>query len=188
MTTIVPREKESADFLIPVIVQWNNASRLALRRCRPSWYMFCGNKSPMLGRLPSFDYYRPTTLDETLTAMDRLMGILRPGRRDRLLVAMKERRGTHPALDIAVPNSAALALITAQSVWHNRYHPRHRRIAFGARAFRFFPVIETQPRCRSATAPPSWQFTTASGGRQCAAAAYARRPAARWQSKERWVP
>jgi len=69
--------------------------------------MFCGTKSPMLGRLPSFDYYRPTTLDETLTAMDRLDGnfCVLAGGTD-LLVAMKERRGTHPALlDIkAVPD------------------------------------------------------------------------------------
>ena len=61
--------------------------------------MFCGNKSPMLGRLPSFDYYRPTTLDETLTAMARLDGnfCVLAGGTD-LLVGMKERRGRHPAL------------------------------------------------------------------------------------------
>lgn len=61
--------------------------------------MFCGTKSPMLGRLPSFDYYRPTTLQEALTAMDRLDGnfCVLAGGTD-LLVAMKERRGTHPAL------------------------------------------------------------------------------------------
>ncbi len=61
--------------------------------------MFCGIKAPMLGRLPSFDYYRPTTLDETLTAMDRLDGnfCVLAGGTD-LLVAMKERRGRHPAL------------------------------------------------------------------------------------------
>ena len=68
--------------------------------------MFCGNKSPMLGRLPSFDYYRPTTLAETLTAMERLNGnfCVLAGGTD-LLVGMKERRGRHPALlDIkAVP-------------------------------------------------------------------------------------
>ena len=60
----------------------------------------------MLGRLPSFDYYRPTTLDETLTAMERLDGnfsVLAGG--TDLLVGMKEVRGRHPALlDIkAVP-------------------------------------------------------------------------------------
>jgi len=60
----------------------------------------------MLGRLPSFDYYRPTTLDETLTAMERLDGnfsVLAGG--TDLLVEMKERRGRYPALlDIkAVP-------------------------------------------------------------------------------------
>jgi CO/xanthine dehydrogenase FAD-binding subunit len=65
----------------------------------------------MLGRLPSFDYYRPTTLDETLTAMERLDGnfsVLAGG--TDLLVAMKERRGTHPALlDIkAVPELAGI--------------------------------------------------------------------------------
>jgi len=61
--------------------------------------MFCGNKPPMLGRLPSFDYYRPTTLDETLTSMARLDGnfCVLAGGTD-LLVAMKERRGRHPAL------------------------------------------------------------------------------------------
>ncbi|MDP2603610.1 MAG: xanthine dehydrogenase family protein subunit M [Deltaproteobacteria bacterium] len=78
---------------------------------RPSWYMFCGTKSPMLGRLPFFDYYRPTTLAETLTAMERLDGNLcvLAGGTD-LLVAMKERRGTHPALlDIkAVPELAGI--------------------------------------------------------------------------------
>jgi carbon-monoxide dehydrogenase medium subunit len=60
----------------------------------------------MLGRLPFFDYYRPATLDETLTAMERLDGnfCVLAGGTD-LLVAMKERRGTHHALlDIkAVP-------------------------------------------------------------------------------------
>ena len=53
----------------------------------------------MLGRLPSFDYYRPTTLDETLTAMDRLDGnfsVLAGG--TDLLVGMKQVRGRHPAL------------------------------------------------------------------------------------------
>lgn len=73
--------------------------------------MFCGTKSPMLGRLPFFDYYRPTTLAETLTAMERLDGNLcvLAGGTD-LLVAMKERRGTHPALlDIkAVPELAGI--------------------------------------------------------------------------------
>ncbi len=53
----------------------------------------------MLGRLPSFDYYRPATLDETLTAMERLDGnfCVLAGGTD-LLVGMKERRGRHPAL------------------------------------------------------------------------------------------
>ena len=53
----------------------------------------------MLGRLPSFDYYRPTTLDETLTAMERLDGnfsVLAGG--TDLLVGMKQVRGRHPAL------------------------------------------------------------------------------------------
>jgi CO/xanthine dehydrogenase FAD-binding subunit len=61
--------------------------------------MFCGNKPPMLGRLPSFDYYRPTTLDDTLTAMARLDGnfCVLAGGTD-LLVGMKEQRGRHPAL------------------------------------------------------------------------------------------
>src|SRR3990170_4827377 len=73
---------------------------------RLPWYMFCGNNSPMLGRLPSFDYYRPNTLGETLTAMERLDGnfCVLAGGTD-LLVRMKERRSRHPALlDIkAVP-------------------------------------------------------------------------------------
>jgi carbon-monoxide dehydrogenase medium subunit len=53
----------------------------------------------MLGKLPSFDYYRPTTLDETLAIVERLNGNLciLAGGTD-LLVAMKERRGKHPAL------------------------------------------------------------------------------------------
>ena len=53
----------------------------------------------MLGRLPSFDYYRPATLDETIALFERLNGnvsILAGG--TDLLVAMKERRGKHPAL------------------------------------------------------------------------------------------
>ncbi|MBI3066150.1 MAG: xanthine dehydrogenase family protein subunit M [Deltaproteobacteria bacterium] len=65
----------------------------------------------MLGRLPSFDYYRPATLDETLTAMERLNGnfCVLAGGTD-LLVGMKERRGRHPALlDIkAVPELAGI--------------------------------------------------------------------------------
>ena len=65
----------------------------------------------MLGRLPSFDYYRPTTLAETLTAMERLNGnfCVLAGGTD-LLVGMKERRGRHPALlDIkAVPELAGI--------------------------------------------------------------------------------
>ena len=53
----------------------------------------------MLGKLPVFDYYRPTTLDETLAIVERLDGNLSilAGGTD-LLVAMKERRGKHPAL------------------------------------------------------------------------------------------
>ena len=53
----------------------------------------------MLGRLPSFDYYRPATLDETLTAMERLDGnfCVLAGGTD-LLVGMKERRGRHASL------------------------------------------------------------------------------------------
>jgi carbon-monoxide dehydrogenase medium subunit len=53
----------------------------------------------MLGRLPSFDYYRPTTLDETHGLVERFNGNLSilAGGTD-LLVAMKERRGKHPAL------------------------------------------------------------------------------------------
>src|SRR3990170_2353050 len=78
---------------------------------RLPWYMFCGNKSPMLGRLPSFDYYRPATLDETLTTMERLDGnfCVLAGGTD-LLVGMKEQRGRHPALlDIkAVPELAGI--------------------------------------------------------------------------------
>jgi carbon-monoxide dehydrogenase medium subunit len=65
----------------------------------------------MLGRLPSFDYYRPTTLEETLTAMERLDGnfCVLAGGTD-LLVGMKQCRGRHPALlDIkAVPELAAI--------------------------------------------------------------------------------
>jgi len=53
----------------------------------------------MLGRLPSFDYYRPATIEETLTAMERLEGnfCILAGGTD-LLVGMKERRGRHASL------------------------------------------------------------------------------------------
>jgi CO/xanthine dehydrogenase FAD-binding subunit len=53
----------------------------------------------MLGKLPSFDYHRPITMDETLAIVERLNGNLSilAGGTD-LLVAMKERRGKHPAL------------------------------------------------------------------------------------------
>ncbi|MGE5303317.1 MAG: FAD binding domain-containing protein [Alphaproteobacteria bacterium] len=53
----------------------------------------------MLGKLPSFDYYRPSTLDETLAIVERLNGNLSilAGGTD-LLVAMKECRGKHPPL------------------------------------------------------------------------------------------
>lgn len=65
----------------------------------------------MLGKLPSFDYYRPTTLDETLAIVERLNGNLAflAGGTD-LLLAMKERRGKHPALlDIkSVPELSAI--------------------------------------------------------------------------------
>jgi aerobic carbon-monoxide dehydrogenase medium subunit len=65
----------------------------------------------MLGKLPVFDYYRPTTLDETLALAERLNGNLSilAGGTD-LLVAMKERRGKHPALiDIkSVPELSAI--------------------------------------------------------------------------------
>jgi carbon-monoxide dehydrogenase medium subunit len=53
----------------------------------------------MLGRLPSFDYYRPTTIDEALTTIDRFDGnvsILAGG--TDLLAQMKEHRGKHPPL------------------------------------------------------------------------------------------
>lgn len=65
----------------------------------------------MLGKLPSFDYYRPTSLAETLELVERLNGNLSilAGGTD-LLVAMKERRGKHPALlDIkSVPELCAI--------------------------------------------------------------------------------
>lgn len=53
----------------------------------------------MLGRLPPFDYYRPSTLQEALAIIERLDGnlCLFAGGTD-LLVAMKERRLAHPAL------------------------------------------------------------------------------------------
>jgi carbon-monoxide dehydrogenase medium subunit len=53
----------------------------------------------MLGRLPSFDYYRPTTIAEALATIDRLDGnvsILAGG--TDLLAQMKEHRGKHPPL------------------------------------------------------------------------------------------
>jgi carbon-monoxide dehydrogenase medium subunit len=56
----------------------------------------------MLGRLPSFDYYRPTTVAEALTTIERFGGNLSilAGGTD-LLVAMKEHRGKHhPLVDI----------------------------------------------------------------------------------------
>ncbi len=53
----------------------------------------------MQGKLPPFDYYRPSTLEEALAIMERLNGGARfyAGGTD-LLVAMKERRLNHPAL------------------------------------------------------------------------------------------
>ncbi len=53
----------------------------------------------MLGKLPSFDYYCPTTTDEALGIIERLNGNLSilAGGTD-LLTAMKERRGKHPSL------------------------------------------------------------------------------------------
>jgi CO/xanthine dehydrogenase FAD-binding subunit len=53
----------------------------------------------MLGRLPSFDYYRPTTIAEALNTIERLDGnvsILAGG--TDLVAAMKEHRGKHPPL------------------------------------------------------------------------------------------
>jgi carbon-monoxide dehydrogenase medium subunit len=66
---------------------------------RSSWYMFCETRGRMLGKLPSFDYYCPVTIDEALAIVERLNGNLSilAGGTD-LLVAMKERRGKHPAL------------------------------------------------------------------------------------------
>ena len=65
----------------------------------------------MLGKLPSFDYYCPDTIDEALGIVERLNGNLSilAGGTD-LLVAMKERRGKHPALlDIkSVPELAGI--------------------------------------------------------------------------------
>ncbi|MBI4527737.1 MAG: xanthine dehydrogenase family protein subunit M [Deltaproteobacteria bacterium] len=52
----------------------------------------------MLGRLPPFDYYRPSTLQETLAIINRLDGFCLFGGGTDLLVAMKEKRGAHPPL------------------------------------------------------------------------------------------
>lgn len=53
----------------------------------------------MLGKLPSFDYHCPVTIDEALGIVERLNGNLSilAGGTD-LLTAMKERRGKHPPL------------------------------------------------------------------------------------------
>ncbi len=53
----------------------------------------------MLGKLPSFDYYCPVTINEALGIVERLNGNLciLAGGTD-LLAAMKQRRGKHPAL------------------------------------------------------------------------------------------
>ena len=53
----------------------------------------------MLGRLPSFEYHRPSTLDEVLDIINKLDGncCILGGGTD-LLVAMKEKRGVHPPL------------------------------------------------------------------------------------------
>ncbi len=53
----------------------------------------------MLGKLPSFDYYCPVTIDEALSIVERLNGNLSilAGGTD-LLNGMKERRGKHPPL------------------------------------------------------------------------------------------
>jgi carbon-monoxide dehydrogenase medium subunit len=61
--------------------------------------MFCETGDRMLGKLPSFDYYCPVTIDEALGIVERLNGNLSilAGGTD-LIAAMKERRGKHPAL------------------------------------------------------------------------------------------
>lgn len=53
----------------------------------------------MLGRLPPFEYHRPSTLEEALNIIRKLDGncCLLAGGTD-LLVAMKEKRGSHPPL------------------------------------------------------------------------------------------
>ena len=53
----------------------------------------------MLGKLPPFDYYRPSTLREALAVMERWdgsVGVFAGG--TDLLVALKERRLSHPVL------------------------------------------------------------------------------------------
>lgn len=69
----------------------------------------------MLGKLPVFDYYRPTTLDETLALAERLNGNLSilAGGTD-LLVGMKEHRGKHPAL-IDIKRMPELSAIRAEN-------------------------------------------------------------------------
>jgi len=67
-----------------------------------AWYMFCLNLRRMLGRLPPFEYHRPSTLEEALDTIHKLDGncCLLGGGTD-LLVAMKEKRGSHvPLVDI----------------------------------------------------------------------------------------
>jgi carbon-monoxide dehydrogenase medium subunit len=69
----------------------------------------------MLGRLPSFDYYRPTTVLEVLDAIERLDGnaFLLAGGTD-LLVEMKQHRGKHPPV-IDVKRVVELKAVRAEN-------------------------------------------------------------------------
>jgi CO/xanthine dehydrogenase FAD-binding subunit len=69
----------------------------------------------MLGRLPPFEYHRPSTLEEALSIIRKLDGNFRllAGGTD-LLVAMKEKRGSHPPL-IDIKHIPGIGDIRAQN-------------------------------------------------------------------------
>jgi carbon-monoxide dehydrogenase medium subunit len=88
--------------------------------------MFCLTGKRMLGRLPPFDYHRPSTLDEVLDIIDKLDGNFRllAGGTD-LLVAMKEKRHAQSPL-IDIKHIPGIGDIRAQN--------GHLRLGGGARA------------------------------------------------------
>lgn len=77
--------------------------------------MFCLNLQHMLGRLPPFEYYRPSKLEEVFSFMERFDGdvCLLAGGTD-LLVSMKEKRRNHPPL-VDIKHIPAIADIQAQN-------------------------------------------------------------------------